>query len=302
MKNLETTENRLKRFNIPSERYDQEQEQLKNLGFVEEQIDRLIIRKYSRGNIEAIIECTPKLTTPPYHFTHQELTQIASHPGGRLNLSAVQDHFDAMTSLGFSSNQITRIVAHPGGSKNIVTVLEHFHALQTLGFNQEHITHIASISGGARNITSLLSAFPALQKLGFNIEELTRIASSRTGRQNIELIEAYYPLYIKAGYAHEKIVQIAAGHHGTAKLSDISQGLKASEALQEVDAHGFLTLLETIDESPTAITDEELHDFLINTFGSELETSALQNQSLFSSAGLKRKFEETHRSNLSPKP
>ena len=103
---------------LAREQYKAQVIELSSAGFIEEQINRLILRS-SKNTVHSVINNYLILMQAPYLLTHTQIIRIATHAGGYKNIESVIDTFTELTALKFSPEQIVNIAGHDGGSKNI---------------------------------------------------------------------------------------------------------------------------------------------------------------------------------------
>ncbi|MFZ3067516.1 MAG: hypothetical protein WA253_05150, partial [Gammaproteobacteria bacterium] len=169
-----TLEEKLAKFKMTHEFYGESSQKFRELGYTEEQIDRIVFRPSSKNTIKKLLELHDDLIK---HFSCTQLAKIAAHNGGSKNLEAVKNCFDALRVLGFEATSIEKMVAHIGGSKNLEAVKSCFDALRALGFEAISIEKMVAHDGGSKNLEAVKSCFDALRALGFEATSIERMVA-----------------------------------------------------------------------------------------------------------------------------
>jgi Holliday junction resolvasome RuvABC DNA-binding subunit len=78
---------KLSKLEISQTRYQEEYNQLSNLGFKEKQINKMILRTSSKNTIQTLVQYFEKLNK---FISHKDLTRISSKNGGGKTLLKMQ--------------------------------------------------------------------------------------------------------------------------------------------------------------------------------------------------------------------
>jgi hypothetical protein len=81
-----TLEERLKKLNITPVRFNNERNQLVDLGYTDEQAKRIIVRKSSKNTVQTLLSVHEDLFI---FLKREQIISIAAHDGGSKNLEAV---------------------------------------------------------------------------------------------------------------------------------------------------------------------------------------------------------------------
>ena len=179
---------RLTKFKITQERYLRESQLLRQAGFDEQQIERLILKKQSFLCVQKVLSAYQTLLEPPYCFTREQIVKIASHYGGSKNLEAVQEAFKAIRDLGFNTEQVVKMVSHDGGSKNLQAVQEAYQVLLGLNFSAEQVVRMVSHDGGSKNLQAVQETYLAFQRQGYSSQEIYQVSCHSSGSMNIRYL------------------------------------------------------------------------------------------------------------------
>ena len=180
-----TFEQRLAKYKISQDRFDNESSALRDVGFTSDQADMLIIRQSSSNTVKSVLTNYRTLLVQPYELNHQQIIIIASHGGGSKNIEAVQAAFQPLTVLGFNADQVVKIAGKIGGSKNIEAVQAAFQALTGLGFNADQVVKIAGHGGGSKNIEAVQKHHQDLLAKGYSKEALVSMMARNSGSRKI---------------------------------------------------------------------------------------------------------------------
>jgi hypothetical protein len=114
-----TLEERLTKYKISRERYDNETARLLAVGFTLQQADKIILRRSSKNKVEGVLKFYSRLLSAPYQFTFEQITAMASNVGGAQAINAVIKHCPELSSHGYSLEVITALAARIGGAAKI---------------------------------------------------------------------------------------------------------------------------------------------------------------------------------------
>ena len=232
-----THEQKLEKYKILTERYDTESQALQELGYEQPDIDRVIVRKYSKNTVKKLLELHQELINKG--ITHKQLIKIAGHDGGSKNLAAMKESFDVLQALKFNAEQIVQIVGHNGGSKNLAAVKESVDVLQAFNFTAEQIVKIAGHDGGSRNLAAVKESFEVLQELDFNAVQIVKIVGHDGGSKNLAAVIAHCAELKQFGLTNESIVKSVSYDGGSKQL------LRVVEENRKQDAAMMLTRMTT---------------------------------------------------------
>lgn len=262
-------EERCSKLKISIEWYRERARELQALGFDDEQINKVILRKYSNNSVDTLINLYPVLTNNPYNFTNAQLIKIASNNGGGKNLEVVQTNFDVLRALDFTTEQIIQMVAHNGGSKNLEAVRANIDVLRELEFNTKQITQIVAHGGGSKNLEAVTANFDALRALDFTPEQIIQMVAHAGGSKNLEAVKTNFDELRALHFTAEQIVRMVSHNGGSRNLEAVTTN---SEALRErhftaaqivkiVSQHGgSLNLKNILDNSDDSLGPNVLEE------------------------------------------
>ena len=163
---------------ISLDRYEKEFQSLSTLGFSEKQINKLVLRRWSKNTVNTLISNFKSLQQLDRDaMTHDVITSMATHNGGGKCLNALLKSFKALKVQPYelTTSQIIRVVSHGGGSHNIEAVKNSFEELRNLNLSAEQIVKIVIHNGGSKNIETVKNSFKELKNLNFSTEQIVKI-------------------------------------------------------------------------------------------------------------------------------
>ena len=226
-----TIEEKLNKYKIPLDRYNNESARLKEKEFTQEQANKIILRLSSQKTVKAVLCKYDKLSKQPYSLSHSQIVSIASHYGSAPALNTVQKSYKALQEIGFSKDQIVDIASNMGGANALNTILNSYIKLQTLGLHKDKIADIASSTGGAQTMQTMIKSYNQLKTLGFSAKQITDIASKNCGAQAMKTVLQSYEQLQTLGLSNEQIIDIASQNCGAQAIKTVLQSYEQLQTL-----------------------------------------------------------------------
>ncbi len=117
------TADKLVQFKISKKRYRQNTRDLLDIGYTQEQADRLIINAQTSSTVRAVLSATTKLMSQPYCLDREQIIKIALSSGRAHSIHAIIKYFVAMTRLNYTVDQIIAYASQSGGLKTIEQIV-----------------------------------------------------------------------------------------------------------------------------------------------------------------------------------
>jgi chemotaxis response regulator CheB len=159
--------------------------ELLNLGFNEEQLNKIIIKKFSNNTVTTLINEFHKIID---FLVHDDITAICSKNGGGKTLLKLILRRKALNNLGFTDLDIVAIAANIGGSKTLQAVIDLYPELIKIGFTAQDIVAIAANGGGSKTLQAVIDLRPELIKIGFTAQDIVAIAANGGGSKTLNFI------------------------------------------------------------------------------------------------------------------
>jgi hypothetical protein len=216
-----TLEERLAKYTISRERYDNETARLLVAGFTLQQADKIILRRSSKNAVEGVLNLHTTLLSAPYQFTFEQIAAMASNNGGAKAIKMVIASHTSLENLGFSHEQIAVMASNEGGAQAMKTVIASHAPLRNLGFSHEQIAAIASNKGGAQAMKMVIASYTSLRNLGFSHERIVAMASNDGSAQAMKMVIASYTLLRNLDFSNEQTAVMASNHGGAQALKTV---------------------------------------------------------------------------------
>lgn len=248
---------KLIQFKIDPKDYLKFYNQLKDLGYEPEDINKLILNRSRKLTLEKLVEEHDNLMElcREDKLNHKDLAKIGACNGGCHNLDAFKFFYRSLRSLSYSKQQIVTMAAHHGGSKNLASVIEHHNKLfLECKYTVDQIVKIVSRNGGARNLDALSKYHHKLISVGLNKEEIIGIVDRSGGSKSLKAVAQNYTKLINLGYKKEQVLHWAS-NPGCDKV--IEQTLSSHSA--PTKGYGFFgRMLSSLSRSVADHPDQEL--------------------------------------------
>ena len=167
-----TIEERLIKYSISRERYNDDTTRLLAAGFTQQQAEKLIVRVSSKNTVESVLINYGTLSKEPYDLSREQIVAMASKNGGAQAMKTVLASHSPLQALDFSNEQIVAMASNNGGAQAMKTVLASYEPLQALGLSNEKIMSMASNTRGAQAMKTVVESYTRLQSLGFSNEQI----------------------------------------------------------------------------------------------------------------------------------
>lgn len=145
-------------------------------------------------------------------LTHEQMLQLATHEGGSNNINGFINHYATLTTKGFSLDQIVNMAGHGGGEKTLKEVIANYSHLTTeLKFTAEDIAVMAKSAGAANAIKAVVSSHAELSKCGFENSQIAKIASYAGSSVTLPALFKNFAILESLGFNIEQMVKLASG-------------------------------------------------------------------------------------------
>ena len=233
-----------------------------NQAYSEEQINKLIFRKFSKNTVTAVIRLHEQLIldlSPSFIF------KIAAHDGGSKNLDAfitatqnLRNQGQTWQTLGISIDDVARILSNNGGHIKLQKLFQYSPLLFNLGFSIKDI--IKAVLLPVMHFSIMVKFVHDLSKK-FTPQEMVALSKNRAFKKNIHDILSRIESNHIFNFTEEEILVLNDIFSlDNDQISPISSSdMHASDVPEQVEATdhalAFLALLELFDDSTPLINN-----------------------------------------------
>jgi hypothetical protein len=206
------------------------------LRLTDEQLGRIALGGGGAA-LDALCLMRQVVVEPPFNFTPEQATAIASQGSGGTTLKALWHIIDQLRDYDgpqLTTDQIVALSARKHGRAVLKAVLQTMAPLRQQGLSSDQVIDIARtcVTGEAlRTIAALEPRLTGPSGMGLTPEQVTDLARSQGGHHTLQAVHDMLPALRQAGLTNDQVVAIAVRHRNALTRPALETTLASMEPL-----------------------------------------------------------------------
>lgn len=165
-------------------------------------------------------------------FSQEALNKITKLTGNELTLTALNDSYEALKSLGLTYDQMLQLAVHEGGSNNIRGFINYYATLMANGFSLDQIVNMTGHGGGEKTLKAVNTKLTMLTTgLKFKLKEIVTMAASSGAANAIDAVISNHEELTKCGFENSQIADMASYAGSSKTLPSVVENFAVLEKL-----------------------------------------------------------------------